>query len=163
MPEALTNAGPGSGASPGAGIEAGPAHRRIHCPAVPEPPGASWSNLLRMGDELVISGMTAHPAAQQQGLDAEGQARECLRKIGLLAEAGGGSLDNVVKLVVYLTDIADKDAVHRARLALLAPPYPASTLVGVQALVFPGLRVEIDATIRLDVQRSRLASATAAG
>ena len=32
----------------------------LPCPAVPEPPGATWSNALRCGNELVISGMTAY-------------------------------------------------------------------------------------------------------
>ena len=84
---------------------------------------------------------------------AYAQALECLRKIEALTTAGGGSLANVVKLTVYLIDIADKDAVGRARRECLAPPYPASTLVAVQTLVFPELRVEIDALVRLDVSR----------
>ncbi len=128
---------------------------KLACAEVPEPPGATWSNALRVGDELVISGMTAHPAA---GLDAAAQARECLRRIEALARAAGRSLDNVVKLTVYLTDIADKAAVGEVRRAVFAAPYPASTLVGVAALVFPELKVEIDAQIRLDVQRSKATS-----
>ena len=125
---------------------------KVACAEVPEPPGATWSNALRVGDELVISGMTAHPAA---GLDTAAQARECLRRIEALAAAAGGSLDNVVKLTVYLTDIADKAAVGEVRRVLFTAPYPASTLVSVAALVFPELKVEIDAQIRLDVQRSK--------
>ncbi len=134
--------------------------QRIHCAALPEPAGATWSNALRIGDELVISGVTAHPAASAGGpggvLGTLAQALDCLCKIGLLAEAAGGSLDNVIKLVVYLTDIDDKDAVAAARRQLLAAPYPASTLVAVKALVRPELTIEIDATIRLDVRRSTL-------
>ena len=130
--------------------------RRITTPALPEPPGATWSQALRVGDELILSGMTAHPIAPGRPQDAQAQALDCLRKIGLLAQAAGGSLDNVVKLVVYVTDIAHKDAVAAARRHLLAPPYPASTLVAVGALVFPDLLVEIDATVRLDVQRSKM-------
>ena len=90
--------------------------QRIHCPALPEPAGATWSNALRIGDELIISGVTAHPAASAGGpgqhLATEAQALNCLRKIGLLAVA---------------------------------------------ALVRPELRIEIDATIRLDARRSTLA------
>ncbi len=125
----------------------------VRCAAVPEPPGATWSNALRVGNELVISGMTAYPACRDHAMDAYAQALECLRNIEALTTAGGGSLANVVKLTVYLIDIADKDAVGRARRECLAPPYPASTLVAVQTLVFPELRVEIDALVRLDVSR----------
>jgi enamine deaminase RidA (YjgF/YER057c/UK114 family) len=139
-----------------------PACERVHCAALPEPAGATWSNALRVGNELIISGVTAHPAASTtvpgQTLDTLAQALDCLRKIGLLAEAAGGSLDNVMKLVIYLTDIQDKDAVAIARRQKLSPPYPASTLVGVSALVRPELRIEIDATIRLDARRSTLAT-----
>jgi enamine deaminase RidA (YjgF/YER057c/UK114 family) len=126
----------------------------VHCKDVPEPPGATWSNALRVGHELVISGMTAHPACRDKPMDAEAQARECLRKIEALVHAAGGSLDNVLKLTIYLTDIDDKTAVGRVRRDRFKPPYPASTLVGVKALAFPEIRVEIDALIRLDAVRS---------
>jgi enamine deaminase RidA (YjgF/YER057c/UK114 family) len=125
----------------------------VRCAELPEPPGATWSNALRVGDELYISGVTAHPACRAQAMDAHVQALECLRKIETLARAAGGTLDQVVKLVVYLTDMADKEAVGRARRETFTPPYPASTLVGVRELVFPEVRVEIDATIRLDARR----------
>ena len=128
--------------------------RPLACPAVPEPPGATFSNALRVGDELIISGMTAHPAASQATMDTAAQARECLRKIEALVRAAGGSLDNVLKLVVYLTDISHKDAVNAVRREVFSAPYPASTRVGVAALVFPALTVEIDATIRLDAVRA---------
>lgn len=128
--------------------------QRIDCPEVPEPPGATWSHALRVGDELLISGMTAFPACRDRSMDAHEQALECLRKIEALTRSAGGSLDHVMKLTVYLTDVADKDAVGRARRERFTPPYPASTLVGVHALAFPDVRVEIDAQIRLDVRRA---------
>lgn len=127
---------------------------RVDCPQVPEPANATWSNALRVGDELMISGMTAYPACQAREMDGHAQARECLRKIEALAQGAGGSLDNVLKLTVYLTDIADKEGVGRARAEVFQPPYPASTLVGVNALAFAPVRVEIDAVIRLDTRRT---------
>lgn len=126
----------------------------LRCPEVPELPGATWSNALRAGNELVISGMTAYPACRDRPMDAYEQSLECLRKIEALTRSAGGSLDQVLKLTVYLTDIADKDAVGRARRERFTPPYPASTLVGVHALAFPEVRVEIDAEIRLEVRRA---------
>lgn len=125
----------------------------LPCPAVPEPPGATWSNALRCGNELVVSGMTAHPACREQAMDAQAQALECLRKIDALCAAAGLTLDHVMKLTVYLTDMSDKDAVARARRERLRPPYPASTLVGVSALAFPEVKVEIDAVVRVDLRR----------
>lgn len=131
--------------------------RRIACEAVPDLPHASWSNALVVGPEVILSGQTAHPATRQAAeagspLGAHAQTLAVLRKIQALLEAAGGGSHNITKLVVYVTDIADKDEVGRARREFFGQgPYPASTLVAVSALVFPELRVEIDATARLDV------------
>ncbi|SCK52194.1 Enamine deaminase RidA, house cleaning of reactive enamine intermediates, YjgF/YER057c/UK114 family [Variovorax sp. HW608] len=134
--------------------------RRVACEAVPDLPHAIWSNALVVGQEVVLSGQTAHPAtrdAAQAGrpLGAYEQTLVVLRKVQALLEAAGGGIHNIVKLVVYVTDIADKDEVGRARRDFFAQlpecAYPASTLVAVSALVFPELRVEIDAFARLDV------------
>ena len=129
---------------------------RISAPLAPDLPTASWSNGYRMGQEVVVSGMTAHPATQQaaaagQPMPVYEQTLLVLRKLESLVQAAGGHKHNIVKTVVYLTDIADKDEVGRARRDFFEGAYPCSTLVGVQALVFPELRVEIDAWARLDV------------
>lgn len=134
--------------------------QRVRSAAVAEPPGASWSNAWRIGDELVMSGMTAAPArgADGQPLGAYDQTLRVLGKLAALLEAVGGHRHNIVKTVVYLTDIADKDEVGRARRDFFGGVYPCSTLVAVSALVFPELRVEIDAWARLDVDLRRTAS-----
>ncbi|MCB2006124.1 MAG: RidA family protein [Rhodoferax sp.] len=129
---------------------------RIVAPAVPDLPSASWSNGWRIGDEVVLSGMTAHPASRDaaaagQPLDTYEQTLRVLGKIAALVEAAGGHRHNITKTVVYVTDIADKDAVGRARREFFGDVYPCSTLVAVPALVFPELTVEIDAWARLDV------------
>jgi enamine deaminase RidA (YjgF/YER057c/UK114 family) len=95
--------------------------------------------------------MTAHPASRDMALGAYEQAMTVLEKIRALLEDAGGSVHNIYKLVIYVTDIADKDEVGRARRDFFSAPYPCSTLVGVSALVFPGLKVEIDAFARLDI------------
>jgi enamine deaminase RidA (YjgF/YER057c/UK114 family) len=128
---------------------------RIIAPGVPDLPGASWSNGWRIGDEIVLSGMTAHPASRDavaagQPLDAYAQTLRVLGKIAALVEAAGGHRHNITKTVVYLTDITDKDAVGRARRDFFGDAFPCSTLVAVSALVFPELTVEIDAWARLD-------------
>ena len=132
-----------------------PLHR-ISSPQAPDLPTASWSNGLRIGQEVVVSGMTAHPASQKaaasgQPLSVYEQTMVVLRKLESLVQGAGGHKHNIVKTVVYLTDIADKDEVGRARRDFFEGAYPCSTLVAVQALVFPELRVEIDAWARLDV------------
>lgn len=130
--------------------------RKITAEAVPDLPHASWTNGWRVGDEVVMSGMTGHPATKQaaereQPLGAYEQTLVVLGKLEALVQAAGGHRHNIVKTVVYLTDIADKDEVGRARREFFDGHYPCSTLVAVHALVFPELRVEIDAWARLDV------------
>ena len=131
--------------------------KRVVCEAVPDLAHANWSNAIVVGQEVVLSGQTGHPAtrnAAQAGspLGAYEQTLVVLKKIQALLEAAGGGVHNILKLVVYVTEISDKDEVGRARRDFFGQgPYPASTLVAVSALVFPELRVEIDATARLDV------------
>jgi len=129
---------------------------KIACSAVPDLLSASWTNAWRLGDELILSGMTAHPASQQaaqqgQPLGAYDQTLRVLGKLESLVQAAGGHRHNITKTVVYLTDISDKDEVGRARRDFFGGHCPCSTLVAVKALVFPELRVEIDAWARLDV------------
>jgi enamine deaminase RidA (YjgF/YER057c/UK114 family) len=129
---------------------------KIATPQVPDLPHASWTNAWRIGNEVVMSGMTAHPATQQaaqqgQPLGAYEQTLHVLHKLEALVQAAGGHRHNLVKTVVYLTDIADKDEVGRARRDFFGDHTPCSTLVAVSALVFPELRVEIDTWARLDV------------
>jgi 2-iminobutanoate/2-iminopropanoate deaminase len=132
---------------------------RVRCEQVPDAPHATWSNALVVGDEIVMSGMTAHPATREASeagkpLDTYEQTMVVLEKIRALVEAAGGNLGNIYKLVVYVTDIADKTEVGRARQAFFAAQvaaggaYPCSTLVEVSGLVFPELRVEIEACAR---------------
>ncbi len=129
---------------------------KIQCPQVPDLPTASWTNGYRIGQEVVVSGMTGHPATRQaaergEPLGAYDQALVVLKKLEALVTAAGGHKHNLIKTVVYLTDIADKDEVGRARRDFFGGVYPCATLVAVSALVFPELRVEIDAWARLDV------------
>ena len=129
---------------------------RIVCQAVPDLPTASWTNAWRIGNEVVMSGMTGHPATREaaqagQPLGAYAQTLVVLHKLEALVQAAGGHRHNIIKTVVYLTDITDKDEVGRARRDFFGNHFPCSTLVEVRALVFPELNVEIDAWARLDV------------
>ena len=129
---------------------------KIAAPSVPDLPTATWTNAWRVGQEVVMSGMTGHPATREAAergapLGAYDQTLVVLKKLEALVSAAGGHKHNLIKTVVYLTDMADKDEVGRARRDFFGGVYPCATLVAVQALVFPELRVEIDAWARLDV------------
>lgn len=127
--------------------------RKIATTEVPEPPGASWSNCLRIGAELVFSGVTARgPDGVPIGGDSlEGQTRACFERLFAQLGAAGGHPGNIYKLVIYVTDIARKDEVNAARRDMFRPAYPASTLLGVSGFAFPDLLVEVDAWANLDI------------
>ena len=73
------------------------------------------------------------------------QAVAILTKIQHLMEHAGGRIDDLVKVVIYLTDINDRDAVWKARREFFTEPFPVSTLFEVSKLVRPEMKVEIDA------------------
>jgi enamine deaminase RidA (YjgF/YER057c/UK114 family) len=123
------------------------AKRRITSPHVGEPPAGTWSNCLVVGKQVFIAGMTARgnefDDVKESG--AHEQAVAILTKIKHLMEAAGGSIDDVVKVVIYLTDINDREAVWKARREFFSEPFPVSTLFEVSKLVRPEMKVEIDA------------------
>lgn len=131
---------------------------RVQASSLGELTTATWSNALLIGNEVVMSGMTGHPAtrhAAQAGapLGAYEQTLAVLAKVLALVEAAGGHIGNIYRLTVYVTAIHHKDEVGRARRDFFAgfAHYPTSTLVEVSGLVFPELVVEIEASARLDV------------
>ncbi len=136
--------------------------RHIKTGKVAELATATWSNCLVIGNEIAMSGMTAHPASRNSVLSTYEQTLVVLGKVRDLVEAAGGTLGSIYKLVIYVKDIADKDEVGRARRDFFkAPqpcPFPCSTLVEVSGLVFPELTVEVDAFARLDIDLQQAVS-----
>jgi enamine deaminase RidA (YjgF/YER057c/UK114 family) len=105
-----------------------------------------FSNARVHGDHFFLSGMHAGgPDGAVGGDDPYLQARETFRRVRELTEACGASVDDILVLRVYLTDVEDKVAVGRARSEVFSGDYPCSTLVGVSALVDPDLKVEVEA------------------
>ena len=96
---------------------------------------------------LFLSGQVAYDKdgrALHRG-DFRAQARETFRAIQALVEAQGGTLDNVVKLNTYLTDIRYRADLVPVREEFFGKKGPASTLVQVSALAHPDWMIEIEA------------------
>ncbi len=109
-----------------------------------------YSQGVRAGDTLHVSGYG--PVDPETGEDVEGSIREqterVLDNVAAVVEAAGGSLDDVVKVTVYLTDLDDYDAVNEAYGAKFDGDPPARVCVEVSRL--PGdVAVEMDATAYL--------------
>ena len=120
---------------------------RISSDSVPEAPRPGmFSNARVHGDHFFLSGMHAGgPDGPVGGDDAYLQAKETFRRIRALTEACGASIDDILVLRVYLTDVDEKSAVSRARAEVFSGDFPCSTLVEVAGLADPGVKVEIEA------------------
>ncbi len=110
---------------------------------VPEPPAGTWSNCLVAGGIAYVAGMTAR--GDEAAGDEYVQAKAIFAKIRHLIEAAGGTMADVTKVTIFVTDITRRDKVWQARREFFTGNFPASTLVQVAALADPSLKVEIDA------------------
>jgi enamine deaminase RidA (YjgF/YER057c/UK114 family) len=75
-------------------------------------------------------------------------------KIRHLVGAAGGSMADIVKVTIFVTDITQREKVWQARREVFTGNFPASTLVQVAALADPSLKVEIDAVAHIGASRS---------
>jgi enamine deaminase RidA (YjgF/YER057c/UK114 family) len=100
-----------------------------------------------VGDLAFISGMIALGADGRiiGSGDVIKQTEVVHDYLELALDAVGSSLQDVVKVTVYLTDVDDRTPVNEVRKRRFGTPRPASTLVQVAALVAPEAKVEIDA------------------
>lgn len=78
--------------------------------------------------------------------DVEAQAEQAMANISMLLDEAGGDLEDIVKVVVYLTDIRYRETVYRVMGRWLTGVFPVSTGLVVDALARPEWLVEIDAT-----------------
>ena len=124
---------------------------RLNPPGV-HTPQANYSHVTRVGNTLYISGQLGlDPAGKLVGPgDAAAQAEQCYLNIKAVIEHFGGSMDDVVKITQYLTDLAYRPLVAGPRDRYLGTPGPASTLVVVKGLAAPDYLVEIEALAILD-------------
>ena len=121
--------------------------KRVTSPAAPEPPPERWSNCLLVDGIAYISGMVARGADVRAlaGMDEYEQAKVIFGKIKGLIEAAGGTMADVVKIIVYVVDIKNNVKVWAARREFFTGNFPTSTLVEVRALASPEILVEIEA------------------
>ena len=78
--------------------------------------------------------------------DFDGQARRTFENLGRVLDEAGGTFGDIVKVTVYLTDMARLPDYGRIKAEYIRGRPPASTAVGVTALAIPGLMIEVEAT-----------------
>ena len=96
----------------------------------------TYSQAVRAGNTVYLSGqipLDPHSGELVTG-DIAAQIRQVFDNLAAVAEAAGGSLDNAVKLTVYLTDLGDFSTVNKIMAEYFSEPYPARAAVGVTSL-----------------------------
>jgi reactive intermediate/imine deaminase len=119
--------------------------------STPEAPAAigTYSQAVRAGDTVYLSGqIPLDPHSMQLVEGFENQVRRVFANLQAVAKASGGSLDDAVRVTVYLTDLANFAKVNEVMATFFHEPYPARAAVGVAALP-RGAAVEIDAVLYL--------------
>ena len=118
----------------------------IQTPDAPQAIG-TYSQAIRAGATVYLSGQIGlDPATMQvvEGIDA--QIHRVFRNLQAVAIAAGASLDDAVKLTVFLTDLAHFARLNEIMAQYLKSPYPARSAVGVSQLP-RGALVEIEAIL----------------
>ena len=111
----------------------------------------SYSQAVKVGNTVYLSGQIPLDPATMALVEG-GMAEQILRvfaNLNAVAEASGGSLNDIVKLNVFLTDLAHFALVNEIMAVHFAEPYPARAVVGVASLP-RGASVEMDAVLVLE-------------
>jgi len=73
------------------------------------------------------------------------QTEQCIKNIESALKQLGGTLDDIVQVIVFVKDMEDLKTIHHVRLKYFKEPYPTSTLVEVSGFVHPDALIEINA------------------
>ena len=116
----------------------------------------TYSQAVKVGDTVYLSGQIALDPASGElvGGEVGSQIEQVFRNLAAVAKAAGGSLADVVKLNVYLTDLKNFPLVNETMARHFKEPYPARAAIGVAALP-RAAAVEMDAVMALSANPRR--------
>ena len=121
----------------------------IHTNGAPQAIG-TYSQAVKVGNTVYLSGQIGlDPEKMEMVEGIEAQVHRVFKNLKAVAEASGGSLADVVKLNVFLTDLANFALVNTIMAEYFTQPYPARAAVGVASLP-RGALVEADGLIELN-------------
>jgi reactive intermediate/imine deaminase len=109
-----------------------------------------YSQAIRVGDTVYLSGQIPLDPKTMQIVDGgiEAQANRVFANLAAVAKAAGASLNDVVKLTILLTDLAEFAKVNEMMAAHFAAPYPARATYQVAALP-RGAKIEVEAVLAM--------------
>ena len=133
--------------------------RRIRLAGQLAEPISHYTDGVEAAGFLYISGML--PVNADGELVGDGdvirQSEQVLDNVGAVLHSAGATFDDVVRVGVYVRDMADRERINTVRRRYFDDSRPASTLVEVSALAHPGALVEIEAVALLPRQPGHLA------
>lgn len=111
----------------------------------------AYSQAVKAGNTVYLSGQIPLDPQSMQVVSEQfaEQGRQVFSNLVAVAEAAGASLQDAVKLTVYMTDLNDFQTLNEIMAEYIAEPYPARAAIQVAALP-KGVQVEIDAVLVLD-------------
>lgn len=115
-------------------------------------PGAigAYSQAIRIGNVVYLSGQIGlDSTTMEMKRDIESQIHQVLQNLDAVAASAGGSLSDIVKLNIYLTDLNHFNLLNEITACYFTPPYPARAAIGVSSLPRSAL-VEIDGVMILE-------------
>ena len=121
----------------------------IHTEDAPKAIG-TYSQAVRCGATVYLAGQIGlDPKTMEIVPGIAPQIQRVLDNLRAVARASGGDLKDIVKLTVYLTDLAHFALVNETMAKYFSPPYPARAALGVASLP-RGALVEMDAIMHLE-------------
>ncbi len=112
------------------------------------PSVSHYTHAVRFDDLLFVSGLVGlDENLKVVSPDVVEQTRKIFDDLKLIMKRVGADFSNVLKVTVYLTDVNDRTKINPVRQEYFGASRPASTLIGVGALMFPELKVEIEAVV----------------
>jgi 2-iminobutanoate/2-iminopropanoate deaminase len=110
-------------------------------------PISHYTDAVRAGDLLFVSGLVAVDGEGRLigGEDVMAQTRQVFENLRRILDAAGCGFADVVKVTIFLTDIADRPIINPVRQEVFGEARPASTLVEVSRLVVEGAKIEVEA------------------
>ena len=121
----------------------------IHTDKAPAAVG-TYSQAVRHGDLVFLSGQIPLDPATMNVVEGDiaAQIPRVFQNLAAVCEAAGSTLDGIIKLNVFLTDLGNYAAVNQVMQEYFNEPYPARAAVGVRALPL-GVEVEMEAVLGL--------------
>ena len=111
-----------------------------------------YSQAIQWGDVVFISGQVAFiPATGELNNNTfENEVNQVLDNLDAICKEAGGSLDNILKLSIFLTDLANFDLVNNLMKERFSEPFPARSTIEVSRLP-KDVNIEIDAILSIEV------------